>query len=99
MKKLSLALAVVAVSAISAFADGELRTMVGTPTSKANSLKAAFNWNLGEGVTGNVVTPWQTGSNECAYVIKTRGSGSQTINASGAFPDVPLTIDFGGYFI
>ena len=66
-----MALAVAALSLACAFGDGP-RRMIGTENTEVASggakLDVAIKWAAEDG--GTVITPWQTGSNECVYVIK-----------------------------
>ena len=84
-----MALAVAALSLACAFGDGP-RRMIGTENTAVASggakLDVALKWAAEDGET--VITPWQTGSNECVYVIK-----SSHKLAGSSFPDVPVVLD------
>ena len=80
----------VSLTAGSAFADGP-RVMIGTRNSAAPGtncgLDNAITWTAADG--GDVITPWQTGSNTCVYVIQ----GAAKLSANSSFPDVPVELD------
>ena len=59
------------------------RTMIGT-TGSNGVLSKAIIWTAEDG--GDAITPWQIGSNQCAYVIKSCAKAS-----ASSFPDVPVT--------
>lgn len=85
------ALFAVSLTAGSAFAD-DPRVMIGTADSSANDktnigLDKAITWTAADG--GNVIEPWDEGSNTCVYVIQS----SANLSANSSFPDVPVELD------
>ena len=60
------------------------RTMIGTTSGTGGKLSTAITWTADDG--GDAITPWQIGSNQCAYVVKSCAKAS-----TSAFPDVPVT--------
>ena len=60
------------------------RTMIGTTSGSNGVLSKAITWTAEDG--GDAITPWQIGSNQCAYVVKSCAKAS-----ASSFPDVPVT--------
>ncbi len=67
------------------------RRMIGNGTNTAGNFATAISWSAEDG--GAVVTPWQTGSNDCVYVLDPANSSHKiTINKNDTFPDVPVEL-------
>lgn len=67
------------------------RRMIGNGTNTAGNFATAISWSAEDGDA--VVTPWQTGSNDCVYVLDPANSSHKiTINKNDTFPDVPVEL-------
>ena len=84
-RKLSLFVCIVALAG--AYAD-DLTPMYGKASGTGGSIQAAITWYSDAAFTSTegVITPWQTGSNTCRYVI----IEASKMQANSAFPDVPV---------
>lgn len=66
---------------------GSGKTGAGETSASAGALTKAIAWTADDG--GNVITPWDEGSNTCVYVIQS----SANLSADSSFPDVPVELD------
>ena len=66
------------------------KTMIGTTSGINGELSKAITWTAQQD-GDDVITPWQEGSNQCVYVIKSCAKAS-----TSSFPDVPVTFALDG---
>ena len=84
-KQMYAALAVSATMVCLSSSADATRTMIGTAGTKGEELSTgAIKWTAEDG--GNAISPWETGSNQCAYVIRSCAG-----TFADLFPDVPVT--------